>query len=109
MLHYVKKTSSSRETVYSACWANDGLSIYPQDMQYFYRLGLDGVELTKWPLSTLLPNFSLTSATYIAPSPDSHTLLLDAESETEPVTAADWDGLTISLWSIDLTSEKANV
>jgi TolB protein len=105
--HYVRKASSFSETLYSACWSSDGRSIYAHDLQSLYQVGLDGKELKKWSLPALLPSFSLTSATHIDPSPDGKTILIDAESETEPVTAPNWDGLAILLWSIDLASEKA--
>jgi len=103
--HYLRKSSDS---LYSSCWAPDGQSIYAQDLTNLYQIGQNGSELKKWSLSSLLPGFSLSSGANISFSPDGRSLLVDAESEVEPVTALNWDGLASSLWQIDLAAGKAD-
>ena len=104
---YVKIAQSSQKTLFSACWAPDGRSIYAQDFEFLYLFGLDGSELKHWNLKSLLPEFSLNGASNISLSPDGKTVLADAESETEAVNVPDWDGLAQSVWTIDLALGKA--
>lgn len=106
--HYVKKGSSGVPVLQSACWAHDGGSIYAQDGKYLYQLGLNGAELKKSELSTLLPGFSLETDTVLAPSLQDHFLLIDVTNKDEPVKAPGWEGAARSLWVIDLASGKAD-
>lgn len=105
---YLKKTETKGNSFWSVCWAPDGGSIYAQDLNNLYQLDLDGKELRRWKLDSLFPGGSFSSASTFAVSADGKKALADVESDTDEVTAPDWDGPASSVWLLDLQSEKAS-
>jgi TolB protein len=103
---YVKKAVPKGNSFWSACWAPDGKSIYAQNLDKIYQLGLDGSDLKSWNLRSLFPKGGLSSGSQLAVSPDSKTLLLDVEMEEESVNVTDWDGPPPAIWTLDIGSEK---
>ena len=104
---YVKKTAPKGLSLWSACWAPDGQSIYAQDLDNLYQLALDGGELKKWPLRALFPDGSFSSGSSFAVSPDGKTLLMDVDMDNEEANMPDWDGPPPSMWILDIASKKA--
>lgn len=102
---YLKKAPSKGSSFWSTCWAPDGKSVYAQDLDRIVQLALDGSELKTWDVGTLFPNSGLGSAAQMAVSPDGKTLVLDVEVDEE-VTRDDWEGTSLSIWTVDLVSGK---
>ena len=102
----LKKSEPKGHTFYGAIWAPDGQSVFCQDMEIIYRLGLDGAEQKKWDLKKLTGESTTNSGSRLAISPDGNTLLMDID-QAEEHHRKDWDGPQPSIWSLDLATEKA--
>ena len=102
---YFKKAPRKNSSLWSACWAPNGQSVYVQDLDKIVQLGLDGAELKTWDLHALFPAGGLTSASRLAVSPDGATLLLDVEVDEE-IDRDDWEGPPPTIWTLDLATEK---
>ena len=103
---YVKKAVPKGNSLWSACWAPDGKSIYAQNLDKLVQLRLNGSELKSWNLRSLFPKGGLSSASHFAVSSDGKTLLLDVEMEEESVKVTDWDGPPPAIWRFDFAEEK---
>jgi TolB protein len=102
---YFRKTVTKGNSLYSACWAPDGRSLYMQDLSKILQIGADGAELKSWTLEAFIPKGSFSSAAHFAVSPDGRTLLMDVEMD-EIVKRKDWDGPPPAVWMMDLASRK---
>lgn len=104
---YFKKAVPKGNSYWSTCWAPDGKSIYAQDLRNLYQFGLNGTEMKKWSLDSLLPHGSMNSGSHIAVSPEGKTLLIDVDMDEEEANMPDWDGPPPSLWTLEIASQKA--
>lgn len=102
---YFRKTAKKGNSLYSSCWAPDSRSIYGQDLDKIYQIGIDGTELKSWTVEAFIPKGSFSSGSHFAVSPDGRTLLMDAEMD-ESIKRKDWDGPPPALWTLDLTTQK---
>ncbi|KTD63673.1 acylaminoacyl peptidase [Legionella santicrucis] len=90
---------------YTPAWAHDGKSFLNHDIDAIYWMDLEGMLLKKWPLDTLIPHGSMSSASRIQVSPDGKTLLMDVDMDEE-VHEKTWEGPPPALWTLDLKSGK---
>jgi TolB protein len=102
----VKSGQKDQVTLYSPCWANDGQSIFCQDMTNIYRIGLDGSNMAQWEIGKIVPNGRMSGDSRIDVSPNGNRLLLSVDMD-EDYTRKDWDGPVPALWSFDLTTQIA--
>jgi len=102
----LKKAQSDSHSFYSACWTPDGQSLYCQDLDNLYHIGLDGAVIKQWPLQKILSGGDVDSGVRLGVSPDGRTLLAELGTEAVPE-RKDWDGPAPSIWALDLASEKA--
>jgi TolB protein len=102
----VKRGQQDQVTLYSPCWANDGQSIFCQDMTNLYRIGLDGSIMAQWNIGKIVPNGTMSGDGRIDVSPNGNRLLLSIDMD-EDYTRKDWDGPVPALWSFDLTTQTA--
>ena len=103
----LKKAGPEHHSLWSTCWASDGKSIFAQDLDYIYRLDLEGHELGKWKVDSLFPKGGMNSGSVISSSPEGKTLLVEVDMDEEVTNIPDWDGPAPSLWTLDLGSGKA--
>lgn len=104
--NFVKKGTSNEPKLYTPCWARDGLSIFCQDTTYIYRLGLDGLLLSKWNIEKAIPNGEMSGDSRMDVSPDGKRLLLSIDM-TEEQDRRDWDGPLPALWTMEIETHKA--
>jgi len=103
---YLKKATEKGHSLYPQCWARDGQSIFAQDLDAIYQLGVDGEVQKKWPLKPLIADGDMNSGSRMSLSPDGRTLLVEVDQNEEPA-RKDWDGPQPAIWSIDLAAGKA--
>jgi TolB protein len=101
----VEKAGAKPHAYWSSTWAQDGKSIYAQDMETIYQLGLDGSVIKKWVVTKLIPKGSMSGDTRLDMSPDGTTLLMDVEMD-EPVKKKHWDGPLPAIWTLYLATGK---
>jgi len=66
--------------VYSPFWADDGASVYAQDLEFLYRFDLQGRILEQRPLAELFGDaVSFSSAVRFSVAPDGSAVLFDAD------------------------------
>lgn len=104
--NFVKKGKPNEPPLYAPCWARDGLSIFCQDMTYIYRLGLDGILLSKWNIEKAIPNGEMSGDSRMDLSPDGKRLLLSIDMGEEH-NRQDWDGPLPALWTMEIDTHKA--
>lgn len=104
ILHKAKSDSSS---FWSACWMPDGQSLYCQDLENLYHIGLDGSAIKQWPLAKLFTAGDMDSNVKLDVSPDGKTLMVELNSGDAEPERKDWDGPAPSIWTLDLATEKA--
>jgi len=102
---YLRKSKDTASTLYSPCWAPDGKSLFAQDMQNIYRIGLDGATIEQWDIKKSIPNGDMSGDGRIDVSPDGQKLLLGIDMNEE-AHRKDWDGPLPALWTLDLASKK---
>lgn len=102
----VKSTGAKSHASWSAAWARDGRSIFCQDLENIYRMGLDGVTIQKWALHDLLHEADLNSGARFAVSPDGAQLLMDVDLAEEHG-RKNWDGPAPAIWVMDVAAGKA--
>lgn len=90
---------------YSPAWGHDGKSFLNHDLDAIYWMNLDGMLLKKWPINTLIPHGSMSSASQIHVSPDGKILLMDVDMDEE-IHEKTWEGPPPALWTLDLESGK---
>jgi TolB protein len=103
---FIKKGMPNQLTLYSPCWARDGLSIFCEDMTDIYRLNLDGSILARWKIGKIVPNGGMSGDGRIDVSPDGRRLLLSVEMD-ESYDRKNWDGPVPALWVFDLDRQIA--
>ncbi|WP_225316597.1 TolB family protein [Legionella longbeachae] len=96
---------NNTQNKYAPVWAQDGNSFFTHDLETIYWMNLEGMLLKKWPLDTLIPHGSMSSASRIQVSPDGKTLLMDVDMDEE-VYEKNWEGPPPALWTLDLESGK---
>ena len=105
---YVVRPGTGVPSCWSAAWAPGGGSIFCQDLESLSRISLEGKELWKASLATLLPTAGLNSGARIAPSPDGRTLLVDVDmNEDEGAPIESWDGPPPAIFLVDLETRSA--
>ncbi len=104
--HALDKEDAKHKAYWSVCWAWDGQSIFGQDMENLYHLGLDGSVIKKWLISKIVPKGGMSGDIRLDPSSDGKTLLMDVEMD-EPVKRKNWDGPMPSIWTFNLETGKA--
>lgn len=102
---YLKKADGQDHSYWSAAWAPDGKSLFCEDLDTIYRIGLDGKILAQWSVAKIFPHGGLSSGSRLAPSPDGKSLLVDVDMD-ENVDREDWDGPPPSIWRLDLATGK---
>ena len=85
-------------------WAADGGSIFCEDMENLYRLGLDGAVLKQWVIAKLILHGGMSGDERMHASRDGKTLLLDVEMAEKE--RKGWDGPPAAIWTMDLATEK---
>jgi TolB protein len=103
---YLKKTTPKGNSFWSMCWANDGQSIYAQNLNIISRIDLQGHELKQWTISSIFPNGGLSSGSKLSLSRDGKTMAIDVEMQDEEADLPDWNGPPPALWTFDLDSGK---
>ncbi len=93
-------------TRYSPIWAQDGQSVFCQDMTNIYQLRLDGAIRAQWKIDKIVPKGDMSGNGRIDVSPDGKRLLLSIDMGEESG-RKDWDGPLPALWAFDLQSQKA--
>lgn len=89
---------------WGATWAADGQSIFGEDMENLYRLGLDGTVLKQWVIEKLIPRGGMSGDERMQASRDGKTLLLEADMDE--TARKDWDEPPPAIWTMDLATEK---
>ncbi len=100
----IQKSHPTHHNYWSVTWARDGQSLYAQDMENLYQLGLDASVLKKWQIANLIPHGGMSGNVRLNVSPDGKTLLLDVEMDEKE--RKSWDGPPPAIWTMDLTTEK---
>ena len=100
----LKKGGSGSHSYFSACWMPDGQSLYCQDLENLYHIGLDGAVIQQWPLQKLFAAGDMDSNMRFDVSPDGGTLLVELNSGADPG-RKDWDGPAPSIWAMDLATQ----
>jgi len=103
--HKIQESGPGHQNYWAATWAADGQSYFVEDMQYLYRLGLDGKVLKKWAVEKIVPHGGMSGNVRLDASPDGKTLLMDIEMDEKE--RKGWDGPPASIWMFDFASEKA--
>lgn len=104
---YLKKATPKGNSLWSACWAPDGRSVYAQNLNTICELDLDGGEKRQWSIDSLFPKGGLSSGTYFSISPDGKKLVLDVEMAEEEASLPDFDGPPPAIWIFDIPAGKA--
>ncbi|MDR3503871.1 MAG: translocation protein TolB [Legionella sp.] len=100
------RTIKNTENEYRPTWANNGTSFFSHDLNSIYWLDLEGKLIKKWPINTLIPNGSMSSASRLNISPNGNMLIMDVDMDEEsPVSS--WEGPPTALWTFDFNSGKA--
>ncbi len=102
----LKKAGPNSHSFFSACWMPDGQSLFCQDLDNLYRIGLDGAVIKRWTLQKLFTKGDMDSNMRFDVSPDGGMLLVDLNSDVDHG-RKDWDGPAPAVWVMDLTTEKA--
>lgn len=102
--HYLQESEPIHQDYWAATWAADGQSIFAEDMQYLYRIDLQGKIIKKWAIEKLIPHGGMSGDERFDASPDGKTLLMDVEMDEQE--RRDWHGPPISIWTLDLATEK---
>ncbi len=89
------------------CWAEDGKSIYTQDLAAVYQIDLSGGVLKKWEITKMIAGGDMSSESSVVVSPDGSTLLMEAEMGDEDPGRKNWDGPAPAIWSFNLASGVA--
>ena len=90
---------------YAPTWSADGKSFFCQNLDSIEQRGLDGAQLKKWNISTILPNSSMSSSSSLNAAPNGKSLLLEADM-SEASNRKNWDGPPPALWLLDLATNK---
>ncbi len=90
---------------WSAAWARDGASIFCQDMEKLYRIGLDGAVQKSWVIEKIVPRGGMSGNIRLDVSADGKTLLMDVEMD-EKITRKGWVGPLPAIWTMDLETDK---
>ena len=101
----LKKAAPNNHSYFSACWMPDAHSLFCQDLENLYRIGLDGEVLKQWSLRTLFPKGDMNSSSRMDVSPDGSTLLVEIDADENPG-REDWDGPPPEIWTMDLATDK---
>ena len=99
------ESGPTHQNYWAATWAADGQSYFVEDMQYLYRLGLDGKILNKWAVEKIVARGSMDGDVRLDASPDGRTLLMDVDMDEGG--RKGWDGPLPSIWTLDLTTGKS--
>ena len=102
----LKAGEENQVTRYSPVWARDGQSVFCDDMDNVYQIGIDGAVRAQWKVGKIATKGDMSGDCRIDPSPDGKRLLLSIEMGEESG-RKDWDGPLPALWSFDLQSQKA--
>jgi TolB protein len=102
----VKKGDSISHSYFSSAWSPDGQSIFCQDLDNLYRIGLDGTVLHQWPMSALFKDGDVDSSARLAVSPDGAHVLADVGIDAAQ-TPKGWDGPAPSTWTVDIAAGTA--
>ena len=102
----IKTGEPSAVTLYSPCWANDGQSVFCQNMSTIYQFALDGREMAHWEIKKIIPNGDMSGDGRIDVSPDGKRLLLSVDMGEE-ANRKNWDGPVPALWMFDIATQKA--
>ncbi|WP_133137843.1 TolB family protein [Legionella rowbothamii] len=101
------RTIKNTKNEYQPTWANNGTSFFSHDLYSIYWLDLEGKLIKKWPINTLIPNGSMSSASRLNISPNGNMLIMDIDMDEEsPVSS--WEGPPSALWIFDFNSGKAS-
>ena len=101
----IPESGPTHQNFWAATWAADGQSYFVEDMQYLFRLGLDGKVLNKWAVEKIVPRGGMSGNVRLDASPDGRTLLMDVEMDEKE--RKGWEGPPASIWTFDLATEKA--
>jgi TolB protein len=101
--HILKKGGPNDHSYFSACWMPDGRSLFCQDLENLYHIGLDGAVIKQWPLRTLFTEGDMDSGVRFGVSPDGRTLLVELSSG-DASGRKDWDGPAPSIWAMDVAT-----
>jgi TolB protein len=104
--HVLKPGVQNEVSCYSPVWANNGQSVFCQDMTNIYQIGLDGAVRAQWRISKIVPKGDMSGDGRIDVSPDGKRLLLSIDMGEESG-RKDWDGPLPALWAFDLQAQKA--
>jgi len=101
----LKKAGPNSHSYFSACWMPDGQSLFCQDLDAIYHIGLDGAVIKQWPIQRLFKDGDMDSGVRFRVSPDGGTLLVELNTGAD-ATPKGWDGPAPSIWAMDLATEK---
>jgi TolB protein len=99
--------NSGKSDLWSPCWANDGQSIFCQDLNTIYRVNLEGKVLSKWDITKIIPNASMNSGSQMSVSGDGRRLLIEADMG-EDIEIKDWEGPPPAIWILNLQTGAAS-
>jgi TolB protein len=102
----IKKGEPNKVTLYSPCWARDGQSVFVEDMEFIYQIGLDGNQINRWKIEQIVPHGGMSGDCRLATSADGKQLLLSIEMGDQHH-RKDWDGPHPAIWSFDLAAGKS--
>jgi TolB protein len=98
----LKKAEGAGRSFFSGCWMPDGQTLFCQDLENLYQIGLDGAAINQWPLQELFPKGDPDSNMRFDVSPDGRTLIMDVESAAD----SDRGYPPPSIWAMDLATGK---
>ena len=101
----IPESGPTHQNYWAATWTADGQSYFAEDMEYLYRLGLDGKILDKWAIEKIVPHGGMSGDVRLDASPDGKTLLMDVDMDENG--RKGWDGPLPSIWTLDLATGKA--
>jgi len=101
----LKKAGPNSHSYFSACWMPDGQSLYCQDIENLYHIGLDGAVIKQWPLQKLFIKSDMNSNSRLDVSPDGRMLLAEVDAD-EDSGRKDWDGPPPEIQVMDLATES---
>lgn len=66
----LQQSEPTHHNYWSVTWARDGRSLYAQDMESLYQLGLDATVMKKWKIEQLIPQGGMSGDSRFSVSPD---------------------------------------
>ena len=91
---------------WSVIWAQNGKSIFCQDLEKICRFDLNGQLLASWEIAKIIPNGDLDSSKRLSVSDDGQSLLIDVNMDKEE-SPKDWEGPPPAIWLFNIPSGKA--